>query len=234
MKKQPEIDRIKEAYARRKDKVPAERYSFFNPTNLFMVQERDRKIIETFKRFGIDSLGDKKILDIGCGEGSEMRNLIRYGARPENLHGVDLLPYRIEAASALSPNIDFRCCSAETLPFADELFDIVIQFTVFTSILDYEMKRRIAREMVRVLRPEGIILWYDYHMNNPQNPDVRGVKKKEIFKLFPGYEIYLKRITLAPPLTRRIAPYSWITCYLLEKCKVLNTHYLGVIRKCQH
>jgi hypothetical protein len=68
-------------------------------------------------------------------------------------------------------------------------------------------------------------------MNNPKNPDVRGVKKKEIYEHFPDSEIYLKRITLAPPLTRIIAPYSWLVCYLLEKIKFLNTHYLGVIRK---
>jgi hypothetical protein len=34
--------------------------------------------------------------------------------------------------------------------------------------------------MVRVLKPEGLILWYYYHVNNPSNPDVRGVKCREI------------------------------------------------------
>lgn len=226
-----EIDRIKDAYARRKDRIPAERYSFFNPAHLFMVQDRDREIIEAFSRFGIGSLRDKKILDIGCGDGSELRNLMRYGARPENLSGVDLLPGRIEAATALSPNIDFRCCSAENLPYGDELFDIVIQLTVFTSILDHEMKRSIAREMVRVLRPDGIILWYDYHMDNPRNPDVKGVRKKEIYGLFPGCAVFLKRVTLAPPLLRAFAPLSTIFCRILGKIPFLRTHYLGVIRK---
>jgi len=54
------------------------------------------------------------------------------------------------------------------------------QFTVFTSILDISMKQSIAGEMLRVLKPDGIILWYDYYRNNPMNPDVRGVKKREI------------------------------------------------------
>lgn len=106
-----------------------------------------------------------------------------------------------------------------------------MQFTVFTSILDIHMKQSIAGEMLRVLKPDGMILWYDYHMNNPKNPDVRGVKKKEIYDLFPDCDIYLKHITLAPPITRLIAPYSWLTCYLLEKMRVFNTHYMGVIKK---
>jgi ubiquinone/menaquinone biosynthesis C-methylase UbiE len=61
---------------------------------------------------------------------------MKYGARPENLYGIDLLDERIEEAKRLSPNIDFRCGNAEELPYEDGLFDIVIQFTVFTSILD--------------------------------------------------------------------------------------------------
>jgi len=39
------------------------------------------------------------------------------------------------------------------------------------------MKKKIAGEMLRVLKPSGFILWYDYHMNNPKNPDVRGLRK---------------------------------------------------------
>ena len=85
--------------------------------------------------------------------------------------------------------------------------------------------------MLRVLKPYGIILWDDYHVNNPKNLDARGVKKREIHELFPNCNIYLKRITLSSPLTRFIAPYSFLLCYLLEKLKVFNTHYLRVIRK---
>ncbi len=106
-----------------------------------------------------------------------------------------------------------------------------MQFIAFTSIIDYEMKNNIAQEMLRVLKSDGIIIWYDYYMNNPRNADVKGVKKKEIYELFPNCDIYLKRITLAPPITRAIATYSWLACYLLERLKVLNTHYIGVVKK---
>jgi hypothetical protein len=44
--------------------------------------------------------------------------------------------------------------------------------------------------------------------------------------------VRLTRITLAPPLAARLVPVSWITALLLEKVRILNTHYLGVIRKC--
>ncbi|MFC1539690.1 SAM-dependent methyltransferase, partial [Candidatus Latescibacterota bacterium] len=113
----------------------------------------------------------------------------------------------------------------------DNFFDICIQYTVFTSIFDSGMKKSIAHEMTRVLKPDGIIIWYDFFMNNPKNPDVNGIGKKEIYKLFPDHSITLIRTTLAPPLARLIAPYSFATASILESLKFLNTHYFGIIRK---
>jgi len=233
LKIENEIERIKDAYERRKGKIPSLLYSFFNRANLFIIQQREYALLELLAKYNITSLDSKKILDVGCGGGGELRNLIRYGAKPENMCGIDLLPDRIKIAKKISPNIDFRCGDASCISFEDESFDIVVQFTVFTSIFDDNMKKSIAREMIRVLKPDGIILWYDYHMNNPRNPDVKGVKKGEIYELFPNCNIYLQRITLAPPIIRLIAPYSWIACYILEKLKILNTHYIGVIKKCR-
>ena len=47
------------------------------------------------------------------------------------------------------------------------------------------MEKVIAYKISRVLQPDGIILCYDYHVNNPNNPDVKGVKKEEIYERFP-------------------------------------------------
>ncbi len=75
---------------------------------------------------------------------------------------------------------------ASNLPFEDESFDIVVQFTVFTSILKKGIKKDIAKQILRALKKEGIIIWYDFSYNNPRNPDVIGIKKKEIVNLFPN------------------------------------------------
>ena len=223
--------RIIQAYEKRKESVSVERYSFFNDGNRFITQRLEWDVLKLLKKQNVNSLIDKKILDVGCGTGGELRNFLRYGAQPENLFGIDLLPDRIELAKRLSPNLDFRCGDASKLPYEDNYFNIVLQFTVFTSILDARMKRDIAEEMKRVLRHDGIIIWYDFFVDNLKNSDVKGVKKKDIYELFPHCNIYLKRITLAPPLTRIIAPYSILTCYFLEKIIILNTHYFGIIRK---
>ena len=226
-----EIERIKIVYNKRKEAIPSERYSLFNIANLFMVQHREWEIVKMIKRAGIRTLQDKKILDVGCGDGRELINLIRYGAKPENLYGIDLLEDRIIEAKKLHPYINFISGDASTLPYFNEYFDIVMQFTVFTSILDKNMKKKVAEEMIRVLKLDGIILWYDFSFNNPRNPDVKRVSKKDIYELFPNCEIYLKRIILAPPITRLIARRSQLVCYILEKLKIFNTHYIGIIKK---
>jgi hypothetical protein len=75
---------------------------------------------------------------------------------------------------------------------------MIVQSTVFSSILDSDMKRKVASEMVRVLKPDGLIIWYDCFVSNPRNKDVKGITKNEIHQLFPGCQIDLRRVTLAP------------------------------------
>jgi ubiquinone/menaquinone biosynthesis C-methylase UbiE len=196
-----------------------------------MNHQREKTILNAIKRAGISDISSLKILDLGCGTGSVLRDFVKYGASPENCFGTDLLPDRIGTARQISPNMNFQCTNAEALPYQDSFFDMILCFTVFTSIFDKTMKQNIANEMLRVLKSDGIILWYDYHMNNPKNPDVRGVKTEEIQSLFSECHIHLERTTLAPPLARAVAPYSTILCQLLEKIPLLCTHYLGIIMK---
>jgi len=201
--------------------------------NLFEKQERERRLLTLLKRYGLTSLQTKKILDVGCGTGAPMREFMKWGARPEHMTGIDLLVDHLVAARHVCPEAaNIVCGNAAALAFPDATFDLVVQFTVFTSVLDVLTKHQIASEMLRVVKDDGFILWYDFHINNPWNPDVRGVKRREISQLFPGCRITLQRLTLVPPLVRLLAPYSWLACYVLGKIPWLCTHYLGLISKC--
>jgi SAM-dependent methyltransferase len=225
--------RIRAAYARRPGNDP--RYSWFNPGHVFTVQERERHLLALLRRYGFESLRTGKILEIGCGSGYWLREFIKWGARPENITGIDLLPERIVEARTLCPSqVTTICGSAAALGLPDGSFDLVLQSTVFSSILDLGMRRQVAGEMLRVLKSDGLVVWYDYHVNNPWNRDVRGVRRSEIRDLFPGSVLDLRPITVAPPLVRRLAPYSFLACHLLRRIPWLCTHYLGVIRRKQN
>lgn len=224
-----EESRIRAAYSAR---VNHARYSLFNPAQLWLTQEREAAMLALLARSGRSRLDDQRLLEVGCGTGFWLREFIKWGARPSNIAGIDLLPERIAEAKTLCPaEVRLVCGGATEIGFPDASFDLVLQSTVFTSILDPAMKQRIAAEMLRVLKQDGLILWYDYHVNNPWNPDVRGVTKREIHDLFPGCRIQLRRITLVPQLARLAARGSRLVCWLLGSVPLLRTHYLGTIRK---
>jgi len=222
-------ERIQDVQVRRQS---GERDSWFNPGYLFMIQEREQQVLKLFKRYGFERLEDKQILDVGCGIGLWINDLVKWGARPENIIGVELTPERLVFARQRCPSgIRLISGNAATTEFPDATFDMVVQSTVFTTILEDDLKAAVAAEMLRVLKPHGLILWYDFMYNNPKNPDVRGVTKSEIYRLFPECRIDIQRLTLVPPLSRWLAPYSVLLCHLLSLIPFLRTHYLGAIRK---
>jgi len=225
-----ELQRIEAAYARRR---PGNAYSWFNPGQVVRLHQVERRLLHALNRNRINSLEGKTILEIGCGTGFWLREFIRWGASPVNVTGIDIMPKRIALAKRLCPSgVKLLARSAEKLPFSGNKFDIVAQFTAFTSIIDTDLKRRIAGEMLRVLKTGGLIIWYDFFVGNPRNHDVKGVGMREIKSLFPNCTISLRRTTLAPPLLRRIAPWSPALAQALSQLPFLCTHNLGIIRKC--
>src|SRR5947209_13096245 len=226
-----EDERVRAAYARRRQTIPPERYARTNPFTLCAAHEREEEMAAMFRAESLTTLAGLRILDVGCGRGDALRQMLEYGADPELLTGIDLLDENVKRAHRLSPHLRIICGSASRMPFPDASFDLVMQFTLFTSILNDEVKQAIASEMIRVVAPGGRILWYDFSFNNPKNPDVRGIGKQEIRSLFPNLEMKVKRITLAPPLGRKIAPMSPVLYYLLSRVRPLCTHLLSLMRK---
>lgn len=226
-----EAARVKEAYARRLQNANDKRYSLLNASHLSRIQEIERRMLPILERTRCADLSEKRILEVGCGTGFWLREFIRWGAEPHHLYGVDLLEDRINRAKQLCPpGVQFRVADASRplLPTAE--FDIVFQMTVFSSVLDSGVKEEIARQMLRVLKPGGVILWYDFFVNNPGNKDVRGIRRKEILALFPRCCVCMERLTVAPPLARVLSKISPLACNLASALGVLSTHYLGTIQ----
>ena len=226
-----EVDRIRLAYAQRAA-VKGSAYSVRNLGHLLHVQEREYELLDMFARHNVASLAAARILDVGCGTGYWIRLLLQWGAQPDNMFGIDLVDERICDARRLCPErVHLECRNATSLPYPDDSFDLVLQSTVFTSITDENMKKRVALEMLRVLKPTGFIIWYDFLFDSPRNPHVRGVGMREIRTLFPGTVIHHRRITLVPPIGRLIGGYSRLAYDMLSRAKVFCTHCLCLIGK---
>lgn len=206
-------------------------HSWIHPVNQFFHCQCYRACIAALERANLFPLVGRSVADIGCGTGSWLLEFAQWGADPTCLAGIDLNAARVAHAQRRLPVADLQTGDAQHLPWPDNSFDVVSQFTVFTSVLQSSVKASIAAEMIRVAKPEGLILWYDFRYDNPRNSNVRGVNAGEIRSLFPGCDVALTGVTLAPPLARRLVPISFTAAVLLEHLPFLRTHYLGAIRK---
>ena len=227
-----ETERVRREYLRRDRSLHLlERYRLMNRSQLFLVQHRERQMVALLARHGFDGrIGHARVLDVGCGAGGTLIDLLRYGARADYLAGIDIVPERVEQARARLPLADLTCGSAERLPYADHAFDLVCQFTMLTTVLDTTVRQRIAAEMRRVVRPDGLILWHDLLWRSPGNPSVRAINPAEIRALFPDCRIDARRATLAPPLARLTAPRAWLLAEALATVPLLRSHLLAAIR----
>jgi ubiquinone/menaquinone biosynthesis C-methylase UbiE len=227
----PEVERLHRESQRRSREIPSDYYSLSQPGMLYVYQQMARDFVRTLAREGQFPLGTRRVLDVGCGYGSWLLELDIWGAEQGRLAGIDLDPTRAARAAARLPAADIRTGDATSLPWASASFDTVIQSTAFTSILEQSMRTAVAGEIARVLAPDGMVLWYDFFRQNPRNPNVRAMRLHELRELFPGFDIAHRRVTLAGPIARRLAPWSWTGCLVLESLKLLNTHYLAVLRR---
>ena len=228
---QDDIQRLREEYARREeDGISAIKYSRFNPVQLFLLQSRERALLQLLRKHNITDLGNLSICEIGCGRGGVLQEFLTFGADPQKLFGIDLLYPRLTEAENRLPLSCFACADGQMLPFPSHSFDLMLQFTAFSSILSLEVKQAMAEEILRVLQPQGVLLWYDFWLN-PTNPQTKGIQPKEIAALFPQCVMEFHKITLAPPLARRVVPFSWPLAMMLESIKLFNSHYLVFIQK---
>ena len=226
-----EVERLRSVYrAYRESPAVQAQWDGNNPGNRAIVAERQRATRAVLNAAGYLPLKNHTVLEVGCGSGGVLPGMVGLGARPDRLYGVDLLPERIEGARQRYPGISYQCANAERLAFPDGHFDLVLLSTVFSSILDEEMAGNVAQETVRVLKPGGAVLWYDFH-HNPKNPHVRGMTRARIGGLFPSLSMNLRSVTLVPPLARRMGPLTPVLYPLMASIPLLRTHYLGLLVK---
>jgi SAM-dependent methyltransferase len=117
---------------------------------------------EILGRAGVTS-GDH-VLDVGTGPGDLALAAAKLAAPDGIAVGIDASPEMIDRARELAgraqPAAEFQVASAESLPFVDDAFDVVVSRLVFHH-LPGDLKMRALGEMTRVLRPNGRLLVAD-------------------------------------------------------------------------
>jgi ubiquinone/menaquinone biosynthesis C-methylase UbiE len=227
-----EVRRIESAYAERDLTLAGTaKRDEANRGNHWLRRERRHRLEQILRERYEEGLSRMRVLDVGCGYGSLLAWFHELGVPASNLVGIDLLPKRIAAARRTYPEFTFLHGNAEACDLPDGYFDLVPAFTLFSSILDPTMANGVASTMMRVLKDEGAVVWYDMRYPNPWNKHLKAITKRGIRQLFPALVPELETISVLPPLARRLGNTADHTYPLLARIPFLRSHYLGLLRR---
>lgn len=139
-------------------------YAPLDPSTPLLVlepaDEPDRFCIQLYHHtVGASSLEGKDVLEVGCGRGGGASYIARY-LRPRSMTGLDFSTTAIGHCVRYrqAPGLRFVHGDAQSMPFADQSFDAVVN--VESSHCYGDMDAFLA-EVHRVLRPGGELLWAD-------------------------------------------------------------------------
>lgn len=100
-----------------------------------------------------------RVLDVACGTGRALEQLLR--ALPDaRAHAIDLSPYYVDEVRRRLPAVQAVAGNAEALPYDDASFDVVFSVYLFHE-LPKNARRQVWKEMLRVLRPGGLLVIED-------------------------------------------------------------------------
>jgi 2-polyprenyl-3-methyl-5-hydroxy-6-metoxy-1,4-benzoquinol methylase len=171
-----ERQRIERFYTERF--IPANAWSSLRPCPYLYLRQRQRRVRETLIECGIDTpekLRELKVLDVGCGGGTNIAWLIELGVDPAHCTGIDLVPKRIEMARARIPNV--RWIEGDvTETDAGGPYDFVMLLAVLTSVTYAPLKQKIVERCFSLLKPAGIFFFYDM-MSKEEDPGSKDYKK---------------------------------------------------------
>jgi ubiquinone/menaquinone biosynthesis C-methylase UbiE len=198
-----------------------------NPGYARLVRDRD-KAIRGLIATSV-TVKDGRVLDAGCGDAS-LGETVAQITPSTTYHGIDLQSELIDRARQRMPAGNLIVGSVDQLPYEDSWFDVVIAMTLFSSLPTVTMEAAAAREVARVTRPGGWLIWYDLRYDNPNNRKVHGISARRLATLFPDWRRELRTSTLMPPLARRLGPTTPVLYPVLEAIPFLRSHLIGRLR----
>jgi SAM-dependent methyltransferase len=228
--REPEAEaaRVGQTYAAyRRSRRRRRAWAADNPGNRVMRDELLAAVLEE----AAPQLGSGgEVLDVGCGSGFWLEALQGCGIDPARLTGADIQPERAAAAAARVPRATILQADARALPLADGRFSVVLLFTLLSSLEGPEDVRRALSETRRVMAPGGVLLCYEPRLPSPFNRATRRIRSDDLdlAGIRPRRE---RRLTVLPPVARRLGRRADTFYPLLARIAPLQSHRLVVHRR---
>ena len=216
------------------------RWGYINPTAAAYWRMRDELVFENITRRWNTYNPSLKILEIGVGHGHELTKMTQLGICESQLTGIDLVLERLEHAKSTYPALNLSCQDGVQLAFGEESFDIVFQITCVMHAPTKEIQSRICQEIVRVLKPGGIVIWWDVAPTQWRTLALRrNLKMFSDKKMEKAFSVIMDLVAEALiPSRRRKALSKSFSSYLLPVSKqeiiqmfpgfVVHAKYAGV------
>lgn len=158
--------------------------------------------LETLRLVADKYVKNKKVLDIGCGDGWCEKIYLGRGVR--KIIGIDVSKTALKLARNIKNNaVAFRFGSAIKIPFAKNTFDTIISWEVLEHI-PRGTERKMFAEAFRVLKPGGYFFLSTQH-NNPLSTVLdpawwlkghRHYSERQLRTLASGAGFFIKRLYL--------------------------------------
>ena len=204
-----EVQRLQEVYGDYEARdLSGTRWGTQNRGNRAIMSERHRVMRGMLDRHGLLPLGDREILEVGCGSGHVLAGLEELGATPRAVArrrspaGTCRRGAHVESGAGHSPG------ERREPPVRRGI--VRPRPAVHRVLVD--PRPGDATERRRGMRPRlaagGHVLWYDFRYDNPSNKHVRGVRRSDVDRLFPGFSLSLRTLTVVPQVARRLGPLT--------------------------
>jgi ubiquinone/menaquinone biosynthesis C-methylase UbiE len=146
-----------------------------------LMARTERELLEGFP------IATGAVLEVGCGEGGNLVNLLSGTAPAGTVVGLDLFKQKVFFARANVPRARFVCGDAMALPFRDHTFDAVLCRDVLHHL---SVREPALQELRRVCKPGGSVWILEPNGDNPLmrllallRPHERGLLRNSVASL---------------------------------------------------
>lgn len=134
-----------------------------------LLQGKIQMMIDTLSQHGIQTGSG---LDFGCGQGWYAREMMTRGFA---MTGCDASENQLKFAQQTSPQLQLTTLDEGSIGLPDHSVDFIYTINVMHHIEDVQLREKTWRELVRVVKPGGLIMIHEMNTVNP------------LFRFYLGY-----------------------------------------------